>query len=70
MTAGDRRNETLSGVIYTGIGPEKDIVVEEDQAYRYALERCLHGSLQDQQEFKEMLVEWFYSGNWVKEDVL
>ena len=22
----------------------------------------------DQKEFKEMLVEWFYSGSWVKEE--
>lgn len=57
-------------VIYKGIGPEEDKIVEEDEAYDYALERCLHGTPQDQQEFKDMLVEWFYSGNWVKEDVL
>ena len=23
---------------------------------------------EEQKEFKEMLVEWFYSGNWVKEE--
>ena len=57
-------------VIYKGIGPEEDKIVEEDEAYDYALERCLHGTPQDQQDFKDLLVEWFYSGNWVKEDVL
>lgn len=60
----------VSNVIYIGTGPEKDTVVEEEQAYQYALERCLHGTRQDQQEFKEMLVGWFYSGNWEKINVL
>ncbi|WP_162858234.1 hypothetical protein [Mediterraneibacter massiliensis] len=54
--------------MYIGIGPERGTEVSEEQAYEYALGRCLHGSLQDQQEFKEMLVEWFYSGNWIKEE--
>ena len=60
----------VSNVIYIGTGPEKDTVVEEEEAYQYALERCLHGTQQDQQEFKEMLVGWFYSGNWEKINVL
>lgn len=42
--------------------------VPESSAYEYALEHCLHGSEQEQREFKEMLVEWFYSGNWIKEE--
>ena len=54
--------------MYVGIGPEKDTVVTDDQAVDYALERCLHGTPDDQEEFKTMLVEWFYSGNWVKEE--
>ena len=41
--------------------------VPQSEAYNYALERCLNGSEEDQKEFKEMLVEWFYSGNWIKE---
>ena len=53
--------------MYIGIRPEQDTVVSEDQAFDYALERCLHGTPQDQQDFKELLVEWFYSGNWIKE---
>ena len=54
--------------MYIGIGPEKDTVVEEEQAFDYALERSLLGTPEDQREFREMLVEWFYSGNWKKED--
>lgn len=62
-TAGRRTN---MGTIYKGIGPEAGTIVEEAAAFSYALERCLHGTLQEQQEFRELLVEWFYSGNWVK----
>lgn len=53
---------------YVGFGPEKGITVEEDQAYQYALERCLNGTPEEHEEFREMLVEWYFSGNWVKED--
>lgn len=49
---------------YKGVGPEAGTIVEEDQAYQYALERRLHGTLEEQKEFKEALVEWYYSGNW------
>lgn len=41
--------------------------VPQSEAYNYALERCLNGTEEDQKEFIEMLVEWFYSGNWIKE---
>lgn len=54
--------------IYVGIGPEEGIKVPEEDAYEYALERCFHGSEEDQKEFKEMLVDWFYSGNFIKEE--
>ena len=56
-------------VRYVGVGPEQGEIVWEEDAYEYALDRCLHGSKEDQEEFKEMLVEWFYSGNFVKEDI-
>lgn len=44
-----------------------NVFVPKIEAFEYALERCLNGTEQDQKEFKEMLVEWFYSGNWIKE---
>ena len=28
----------------------------------------MQSQIDDQKEFKEMLVEWFYSGSWVKEE--
>lgn len=42
--------------------------VSEKEAYEYALDEVLHGDAVTQKEFREMLVEWFFSGNWVKED--
>lgn len=43
------------------------VFVSEKDAYEYALEHSLNGSEQEQRDFKEMLVEWFFSGNWIKE---
>lgn len=51
--------------MYLGMLSEQGNVVEDEEAFDYALERCLKGTLEEQQEFKEMLVEWYYSGNWV-----
>ena len=51
---------------YEGIGPEQGTIVNDEDAYAYALERCLSGTEEDKQDFKEMLVEWFYSGNWAR----
>lgn len=48
------------------------IFVNEEDAFDYALENCLEiipagvRGLKWTQEFREMLVEWFYSGNWIK----
>ncbi len=48
--------------------------VPEEDAFNYALERCFEfvpnfvHRLKWTDEFKEMLVKWFYSGNWVHEN--
>jgi hypothetical protein len=42
--------------------------VSDEDAYAYAFERCTNGTDEEIQEFKEMLVEWFYSGNWIREE--
>ncbi|WP_418763568.1 hypothetical protein [Enterocloster sp.] len=47
---------------YKGIGPEAGTIVEEDQAYQYALERCANATPEEKQEF----VDWYYSGNWAE----
>lgn len=43
------------------------IFVAEEDAYQYAMERISQDE-DLQKEFKETVVEWFYSGNWIKED--
>lgn len=57
--------EKLNGPGYLEIGTEN--FVPEEYAFDYALERCLHGTEEDKQEFREMLIEWFYSENWIKD---
>ena len=39
------------------------IFVPEEDAYDYALER-----ISQDEELKRDMVEWFYSGNWIKEE--
>lgn len=58
--------EILKEKGYIELGTEN--FVPEAEAYEYALYRCLHGHEEEQKEFKEMLVEWFFSGNWIKEE--
>lgn len=57
--------EKLNGTGYKEIGTAT--FVPEEDAYEYAMERI---SLDEdlRKEFKETVVEWFYSGNWIKED--
>lgn len=51
-----------------------DAFVAEDDAFNYAIKRCVKNvpegfrDIEWTQEFKEMLVEWFFSDNWIKED--
>lgn len=39
-------------------------------AYTYAMERCQSGTLEEQEAFKQeivpLIVEWYYSGNWIR----
>lgn len=59
--------EKLNGKGFHEVGTGN--FVPESEAYEYALERCLNGTEEDIKEFKEMLVEWFYSGgDWRKEE--
>ncbi len=67
-------------MFYRGIGPEQGKMIQQEDAFGYACERCLDGTDEEQVIFMEMamvtatmedfadsLVEWFYSGNWIKE---
>lgn len=49
---------------WIGVGPESGTFVSEDKAFAYALERCANAGKEEKQEF----VEWYYSGNWVREE--
>ena len=54
---------------YTGIGIEHGKHVDMEDAADYAAEQCgiqLTGKTTD--EFRNMFVEWFYSGNWVEDN--
>ena len=35
----------IKNIEFRGIGKEEGIIVREDQAFDYALERCLNGSM-------------------------
>lgn len=65
----EKRNASVEEVLsqkgYHELGT--NVFVPEEDAYEYAFDRCMNGTEEEQKEFKEMLVEWFYSGNWVKE---
>ncbi len=52
----------INGPGYRGVGPEEGIFVAEEDAFEYALER-----ISFDKDAKKELVEWFYSGNWIKE---
>lgn len=51
---------------YLGIGPEEGVFVPEAEAFTYALERCQTGNEEEVKEFRKMLVDWYFSGNWIK----
>lgn len=54
---------------YVGVGINNGKFVSEEDAYAYAFECCTNGTDEEIKEFKEMLVEWFYSGSWTKQTV-
>ena len=46
---------------YRGILSEQGNIVEESEAFDYALKRVLSN-----EEEKAEFVEWYYSGNWIE----
>lgn len=67
--AGQRVADGKRGVaMYFGINSEHGKRVDDEVAFDYALDRCLNGSDQDKKEFREMLVEWYFSGDWIRRD--
>lgn len=67
--AGQRVSDGKRGVaMYCGINSEQGKRVDDEDAYDYALDRCLNGSEQGKKEFREMLVEWYFSGDWLHKE--
>lgn len=50
-------------MFFVGIGPETGKRIEEDFALGYAMQRIMQS-----EEEQKAFVEWFFSGNWVKEN--
>lgn len=66
--------------MYIGVNEETGKNVHEDDAFSYACDRCRFGTLEEREtflrlaqkcesieDFAENLVEWYFSGNWLKE---
>lgn len=54
-------------MIYAGMGRNRGKTVDEDEALSYAMEQCgvtVDDAAADAAEFKEMLVDWYFSGDW------
>ena len=66
--------------MFFGIGPEQGKKVKDEDAFMYAMERCTTDYAEEflnefifysirkpseLQVFREDVVEWFYSGNWI-----
>ncbi len=67
--------------MYIGIGPEAGKKVSDEDAFVYACKRIFSEPREERvtameifresgnfQEAEERLTEWFYSGNWIRED--
>lgn len=51
-------------MFFRGIGPEKGRIVDESVAYEYAKSHLDEMSKSD----KQLFVDFYFSGNWVKEE--
>lgn len=45
-----------------------DDFVSDEDAFEYAMNACMNGADKEafRKEFEEVIVEWFFSGNWVR----
>lgn len=54
---------------YTGVGIENGKHVDIENAADYAAKQCgIKLTDKTTGEFRNMFVEWFYSGNWIEDD--
>lgn len=57
--------------MYTGICKNHGLTVKKEDALDYALQHCgirVVCQTEETPEFLEMLVDWYFSGNWVLEN--
>ena len=60
-------------MFYVGILSERGPIIPESEAFEYAMERIASNpedARQFENEFGDQIVEWFYSGNFVKENLI
>ena len=60
-------------MFYVGILSERGTIIPESEALEYAMERIASNpedARQFEKEFADQIVEWFYSGNFVKENLI
>jgi len=68
-TGSEYAKEKLKSPGYTEMGT--GVFVPEEDAFDYAIEHCVkhvpHGlhDIEWTQEFKDMLVDWFFAENWI-----
>lgn len=54
--------------MYVGICKEDGRIVQQEDALEYALMRCMTTDKEEFiKEFGQDIEEWFFSGNWIKE---
>ena len=57
---------------WRGIGPESGTFVPQQEAFTAACQECgivrWNPDAQLAREFSEMLIEWYFSGNWIWEE--
>ncbi len=51
---------------YKGICAEQGKYIPSEKSFAYAMERVKMDGLQA--EFEQMVVDWYFSGNWVPDD--
>lgn len=54
--------------MYIGICKEAGRIIQQEEALEYALMRCMTVDKEEfVKEFGKEIEEWFFSGNWIKE---
>ena len=58
-------------IVFIGIGKNKGRAVKESDAPCYAMQHCgiqITRITEETEEFLDMLVSWYFSGDWLEQD--